>query len=90
MIAETSRAAFHSIKADRAGQEALLLGLYKTNGPLTDREAKNLLFWEAPSMVSARRNALMERGLVVDFGLKKDTGTGKTVHVWGVVNGTLF
>lgn len=79
--------AFHATKADRNVQEMLLLGLYKSAGPMSDREACSRLQWEAPSVVSARRNGLMKRGLVVELGEKR-AETGKNVSVWGVP--TLF
>lgn len=87
-VALTSKLAYHSIASDREIQEARLLTLYRTEGALSDREACARLGWEAPSVVSARRNGLMKWSNVKHLSSKKDPVTGKTVAVWGL--DTLF
>lgn len=44
-VAETSRAAFHSIKLDREIQTKQLLDVYTKHGPMSDREASYKLGW---------------------------------------------
>lgn len=89
MIAETSYASYHQTTSEREIQEELLMGLYRKRGALTDREACYLLGWEAPSVVSARRDGLRKKGLVTELGRKR-AETGKTVVVWGEIKSTLF
>lgn len=85
----TSIRAFHDIKSEREVRCGLLLRLYETRGPMSDREASYILGWDR-SDVSARRNDLMRDGQIGSLGEKKDPDTGKTVNVWGVVRDTLF
>lgn len=85
MIALTSIAAYHDIKATREVMCNTLLRLYIEQGPMSDREACRRLLWEAPSVVSARRNDLEG---IVDMGRVKDPVTKKTVTLWGMA--TLF
>ena len=81
MIALTSIRAFHDIKATREVMCDTLLRLYIEQGPMSDREACRRWLWEAPSVVSARRNDLEG---IVDMGRVKDTSTEKTVIIWGL------
>lgn len=77
---ETSVRAYRETVDSRASLCACLLALYKSHGPMTDREAGRHLGWH-PSSVSARRNDL--DGVVL-FGLKKDPITGKSGRVHGL------
>jgi len=88
-VAETSIAAFHSIKVDREIQTKQLLDVYIKHGPMSDRQASYKLGWY-PSQVSARRNALMALKEVVEMGNRRDPNTGKTVNVYGISRTTLF
>lgn len=77
--------AYRAITEDRKLQEQMLLEAYNSFGAMSDREACYRLQWEAPSVVSARRNGLMKRGLVKELG-EKTAETGKRVSVWGRAN----
>ena len=81
----TSIHSYHDIKATREVMCNTLYRLYIEQGPMSDREACRRLLWEAPSVVSARRNDLDG---IVDMGRVKDPVTKKTVIVWG--RATLF
>lgn len=81
----TSIRAYHDIASTREAMCDTLLRLYIVEGPMSDREACRRLTWEAPSVVSARRNDLEG---IVEMGRVKDPVTGMRVKVWG--KNTLF
>lgn len=85
----TSRIAFHQTAGERDIQSKKLMGLYSSFGAMSDREASYRTGW-APAHVSARRNDLVKKGLVMEMGKKKDKHTGKLVCNWGVIKSTLF
>ncbi|RJQ33873.1 hypothetical protein C4568_03670 [Candidatus Parcubacteria bacterium] len=77
----TSIRAYHDIASTREVMCQSLLRLYIEQGPMSDREACRRLMWEAPSVVSARRNDLDG---IIEMGKVKDPITGMTVKVWGL------
>lgn len=53
------------------------------DGDLTDAQIASRLRWPISS-VTGRRNALVEKGIVVDKGRVYNATTNRSVHIWGI------
>lgn len=73
--------------AERIGRQSLeLLTAYRERGPLTDAEAAEVLNVER-STINARRNELVQRGLVEAIGTKENPQTGVQNVTWYLQKG---
>ena len=84
-VQDTSLEAYFSLApevlADR--QREIYLEL-KGSGPLTDRQLSERLE-RGRHLITARRNELMDDGLVKEEGMILDPVSNVTVHLWGAV-----
>jgi len=62
-------------------QQAILICLRHSRQPPTNREIAETISME-PSTVSARRNELIDMGLVKEAGKRKDRYTGIKAYTW--------
>jgi hypothetical protein len=88
-VAQTSIDSYHALDPEMlSAWHKALLGCYRKYGPLSDREAGDLL-GKAPSFISARRNELIDEDkgylAVMSAGHKLDPLTNMTVRLWTII-----
>jgi hypothetical protein len=80
---ETSSDAADAIEPVRAPSQIDVLAFIRSRGDATDEEIEMGLGRKHQS-VSARRRELVQKGYVVDSGLRRMNSTGCSAHVWVV------
>ena len=83
MIRATSLAAYADTATARATQESAVYQYIADNPAITRREIAAALGIETAS-VSARVNALIKAGQIVESGQRKDSITGKKAYILAV------
>jgi hypothetical protein len=88
---ETSHAAAASLSSEKIREsQALVLGLLRADGPMTDEtlvavvEERELRL--SPSGARTRRKELVDLGLVEDSGGRVRTGSGRAAIVWRAIS----
>jgi hypothetical protein len=83
MVTETSLQAYIKIKDSLGPKQAEMLAKYEKWYPMSfsNLDMKKLLGWPISS-ITARRCELVERGLLVKTGRKRNTDTGMLNEMW--------
>ena len=84
MIQQTSLKSYEELKKGKEkSQLEIIYEIYKVCGDLYDRQISKIIRIE-PSTISARRNKLIEMGLITKKGEKISEYTQKIVNIYGV------
>ena len=79
----TSFLAADSVRALRPSQQKIVDAL-AARGPMTDEQIFALDLGMSPSGTRSRRSELVERGLVIDSGLRATTKANRATIIWKV------
>jgi len=85
VVQDTSLLTWIELQPELGERQQMVLKAIEQRGPATDVELSHYLGRRDPNFVRPRRKELYDKGMIRAVGKRECLITGRTAHVWAVV-----